>query len=322
MNNRLIFAAMTEQEQLIEDLKRVVCEAAAAAKEFVGTGEKEAGDQAAVDAMRMAFENATMDAVVRVGEGEKDEAPMLYVGEKLGNGQGLKLDIAVDPVEGTSLMAADLPNAIAVVAATTQGGFWDAGSAYYMKKIVVGARAKGAIDINQSTEENLQAIAKASDKRVEELVIYVLDKPRHVQLRKEIEACGATVDLHPEGDVIGSVLALIPDSEVDALMGIGGAPEAVISAAAVLALGGDMQGQLAPQQEEERSNLLAEGIDIDLVLYLKDLVKTNWAVFAAAGVTSGDLLEGPLEAINDQTLVDYLVIGPEAGQVENDFLEV
>ncbi|SMD33919.1 fructose-1,6-bisphosphatase II [Reichenbachiella faecimaris] len=313
---------MTEHEQLVEDLKQVVCSAAAAAKKFVGTGEKEAGDQAAVDAMRKSFEEAQMDAVVRVGEGEKDEAPMLYMGEKLGNGVGLKLDIAVDPVEGTSLMAAGKPNAIAVVAATDQGKFWDAGSAYYMKKIVVGAAARGAIDITKSTADNLKSIAQASEKKIEDLVVYVLDKPRHIELRKEIEACGARVDLHAEGDVIGSVLALMEASEVDALMGIGGAPEAVITAAAVLALGGDMQGQLAPQQEDERSALLAEGTDIDKVLLLSDLVQSDWAVFVAAGVTAGVLLDEPKESTNNEVLVDYLMIGPEAGQVENDLFEL
>lgn len=310
---------MTEKEQLVEDLKNVVCKAAAATMDHIGTGAKEAGDQAAVDAMRDAFEHANMNAVVRVGEGEKDEAPMLYVGEKLGNGSGLKLDIAVDPVEGTSLMAAGKPNAIAVVAATDQGKFWDAGSAYYMNKIVVGEDAKGSIDITKSTSENLKSIAEASGKSVSDLVVYVLDKPRHVALRKEIEACGARVDLHAEGDVIGSILALMPDSEVDALMGIGGAPEAVITAAAVLALGGDMQGQLAPQQEDEKAALLTEGVDLEKVLKLIDLVQSDWAVFAAAGVTSGELLKGPMESMNDELLVEYLVIGPESGQIENDF---
>ncbi|UXX81064.1 class II fructose-bisphosphatase [Reichenbachiella carrageenanivorans] len=310
---------MIDQEQLVDDLKAVVCSAAAAAKKFVGTGEKEAGDQAAVDAMRQAFEVAQMDGVVRVGEGEKDDAPMLYVGEKLGNGQGMKVDIAIDPVEGTSLMAAGKPNAIAVVAATDQGAFWDAGSAYYMNKIVVGPEAKGAIDINKSATENLQAIAKAKHKKVEDLVIYVLDKPRHVSLRQEIEAAGARVDLHAEGDVIGSVLALISDSEIDALMGIGGAPEAVITAAAVLALGGDMQGKLAPQQDEERQALLEEGCDLDRVLYLKDLVKSDWAVFAAAGVTAGLLLDEPKDSASGEMVVEYLVIGPEAGEIDNDF---
>lgn len=309
---------MTDSDltQLEEDLKNVVCQAAMATRTFVGTGLKEAGDQAAVDAMRQAFENATMNAVVRVGEGEKDEAPMLYVGEVLGNGNGLPLDIAVDPVEGTSLMAAGKPNAIAVVAATSQGGFWDAGSAYYMKKIVVGPGAKGVIDIARSTQENLTAIANATGKQLADLTVYVLDKPRHRELVHEIESCGARVDLHPEGDVIGSVLALLPDSPVDALMGIGGAPEAVITAAAVLALGGDMQGQLAPQKTDEKSALLAEGADLDKILKLDDLVSSDWAVFAASGVTSGVVLDGPTFNSEHDYQADCLIIGPRSGQLQ------
>ncbi|MEO9965483.1 MAG: class II fructose-bisphosphatase [Reichenbachiella sp.] len=307
---------MTEQqkERLIEDLNQVVCQAAFAARHHVGTGEKEAGDQAAVDAMRMAFESAQMDAIVKVGEGEKDEAPMLYVGEALGTGSGLRLDIAVDPVEGTALMASGKPNAIAVVAATDRDGFWDAGSAYYMKKIVVGSKAKGVVDINASTQRNLEAIAHASGKKIENLVIYVLDKPRHKELIAEIEECGATVDLHAEGDVIGSILALMPDHPVDALMGIGGAPEAVISAAAVLALDGDMQGQLAPQQDSERTNLLTEGAILDQVLKLEDLVKSNWAIFAAAGVTSGALLNAP-QKVEGRWQADSVLLGPQAGAI-------
>lgn len=303
-----------EEKRLAEDLREIVSRAALAAHEYVGTGEKEKGDQAAVDAMRTAFEQAVMNAEVRVGEGEKDEAPMLYVGEKLGNGEGLNLDIAVDPVEGTSLMAAGKANAIAVVAATDQNGFWDAGSAYYMNKIVVGAEAKGTIDIRKSTAANLNSIARAKGKGIEEMIVYVLDKPRHKKLRNEIEACGAQVDLHAEGDVIGSVLALLPESKVDALMGIGGAPEAVISAAAVLALGGDMQGMLAPQLEEERSALVAEGTMVDQVLYLTDLVKSKWAVFAAAGVTSGVLLTAP-KVEGSQWKADSIVIGPGTGRI-------
>lgn len=312
----------SEREQLIKDLKHVVCAAANRTKKYVGSGKKEAGDQAAVDAMRNAFESSEMDAVVRVGEGEKDEAPMLYVGEKLGNGSGLKLDIAVDPVEGTSLMAAGKPNAIAVVAATVQGGFWDAGSAYYMNKLVVGSQAKGAIDIEKSTSENLKSIAEALHKKVEDLIIYVLDKPRHYKLRQEIEACGATVDLHAEGDVIGSIMALLPERKVDALMGIGGAPEAVITAAAVLALGGDMQGQLAPQHQEEKMALQKEGVDLNQTLFLNDLVKSDWAVFAAAGVTSGVLLEAPSQKNDHHASIDSIVIGPEAGHIENGLYQL
>lgn len=309
----------SDRKQLVADLMQVVSQAAVATIKYVGSGQKEAGDQAAVDAMRNSFERSNMQAVVRVGEGEKDEAPMLYVGEKLGNGRGPNLDIAVDPVEGTALMATGRPNAIAVVAATAKDGFWDAGSAYYMKKIVVGADAKGAIDVEASTADNLKAIAKASGKNLNELNVYVLDKPRHWQLIKEIEDCGATVELHPEGDVIGSVLALMPDSHIDVLMGIGGAPEAVITAAAVVALGGDMQGQLAPQGEVERDALMTEGVDIHKVLALTDLVKSDWAIFAAAGVTSGVLLDAPVQHSEGEYQADCLVIGPHSGHLEKSF---
>ena len=300
---------------LAQSLKQVVAKAALAADTFSGTGQKEAGDQAAVDAMRKAFEPLDMDAIVRVGEGEKDEAPMLYAGEKLGTGKGIKLDLAVDPVEGTSLMAAGKPNAIAVLAASEQDAFWDAGSAYYMNKIVVGAKAKGSIDIKKSTAENLTSIAHTLNKKCSDLIVFVLDKPRHATLRQEIEATGAQVDLHAEGDVIGSLLALLPDSPVDALMGIGGAPEAVITAAAVKALDGDMQGQLTPQLPIEKEALKQEGKDLSKVLLLDDLVKSDWAIFAAAGVTSGLLLEAPKTA-NEKSVVDTLIIGPQSGQIE------
>lgn len=306
---------------LSESLKQVVAQAALAAHPFSGTGEKEAGDQAAVDAMRKAFESLDMDAVVRVGEGEKDEAPMLYVGEKLGTGKGIKLDIAVDPVEGTSLMAAGKPNAIAVLAASDQNAFWDAGSAYYMNKIVVGSEAKGSIDIKKSTSQNLHAIAEALHKKISQLTVFVLDKPRHISLRKEIEDTGAKVDLHAEGDVIGSLLALLPDSPVDVLMGIGGAPEAVITAAAVKALDGDMQGQLAPQLPIEKEKLIKEGRDLDQVLFLDHLVKADWAIFAAAGVTSGLLLQAPLISANKST-IDTLVIGPKSGFLSQSTEEI
>ncbi|WP_162555863.1 class II fructose-bisphosphatase [Reichenbachiella versicolor] len=273
-------------------LQEIVAKAAIASYPHIGTGGKDEGDQAAVDAMRSAFEGKEIDAIVRVGEGEKDEAPMLYVGEKLGTGNGPLLDIAVDPIEGTSLMAAGKPNAIATIAATDQGAFWDAGHAYYMDKIVVNGQAKGVIDINASTEQNLKAIAKAKGKSIEQIVVYVLNKPRHIELVKEIETLGATVALHDEGDVIGSILALVEESEIDVLMGIGGAPEAVVTAAAVKALGGGMQGKLAPQKDFEIKNLSDAGVDLDIVYQLDDLIKSEYAVFAAAGVTTGPLLKG------------------------------
>lgn len=309
---------MQSTKELSEDLIKVVTQAAIATKPFVGSGEKEAGDQAAVDAMRKAFDQANLQGSIKVGEGEKDEAPMLYVGEKVGNGKGPEIDIAVDPVEGTALMASGLPNAITVLAATEKDGFWDAGSAYYMNKIVVGARAKGTVDILSSTEENLKSVAHALNKSIEEVTVYVLDKPRHQDLIKEIKELGAQVCAEPEGDVIGSIMALIPDSGIDMLMGIGGAPEAVITAAAVKVMGGEMQGQLAPQKVDERQRLHDEGADLQQILTTHDFVKADWAIFAAAGVTSGMLLKGVDELMDHS---EFIVIGPETGKVNKGRVE-
>lgn len=314
-----IFLATMNSDSIKEILKVVAAKAALATKDHIGTGEKEAGDQAAVDAMRKAFDTADIDAIVRVGEGEKDEAPMLYVGEKLGTGNGEAVDIAVDPVEGTRLMAEGLPNAITVIAATKRGRFWDSGSAYYMDKLVVGKEATGAIDINRPLMENLKSIAEKLKKPLTELGVYILDKPRHHNAIQEMKAAGVKVFAHKEGDVIGSILALLPESEIDVLVGIGGAPEAVITAAAVRALGGEMQGKLAPQKPEEDINLQNDGIDLDRVYYLDDLVLCDWAVFAAAGVTNGPLLTGVTNDANGKLSTECITIGPEPGSVIKSF---
>ncbi|MGL1888626.1 MAG: class II fructose-bisphosphatase [Reichenbachiella sp.] len=311
---------MDEHIKIKNILVNVVAKAAVATQPFIGSEDKEGGDQAAVDAMRKAFVGQELNAVVRVGEGEKDEAPMLYVGEELGSGKGLAIDIAVDPVEGTALMARGDDNAIAVIAASDRGSFWDAGSAYYMDKIVVGLGARGCIDINKSTKDNLTAIAKGLNKKVSELTVFVLDKPRHHELVQDIKAAGASVDLHAEGDVIGSILAVMPDSGIDVLMGIGGAPEAVISAAAVKMMGGDMQGKLAPQKAEEELGLLGEGADLDKVLTTDDLVKSDWAIFSAAGVTDGVILKG-VHGDQGSLSTECLTIGPQFGKLERKILE-
>ena len=295
-----------------EYLREIVAKAAIASFPFIGTGSKNEGDQAAVDAMRAAFEGKDMDAIVRVGEGEKDNAPMLYVGERLGTGRGTKLDIAVDPIEGTSLMAAGKPNAISVIAASEQDAFWEAGHAYYMDKIVVGRQAKDVIDIRASVAENLHAIARAKGKSIADVSVYVLNKPRHIKLRAEIAAIGANVALHDEGDVIGSAMALMDDSGIDVLMGIGGAPEAVITAAAVKALGGGMQGRLAPQKEDELENLQREGVDLAKVYQLDDFIRSDYAVFAAAGVTTGPLLQG-VEVSETSYSTEVIVIDSSYG---------
>lgn len=289
-----------------DGLEMVVAKAAIATFPWIGKNDKNAGDQAAVDAMRVAFNDVPIDGVIRVGEGEKDEAPMLYVGELVGSGTGISVDIAVDPVEGTALMADDLPNSITVAAATERGGMWDAGSAYYMDKIVLARSTHGKLDIRKGAAYNLTVISEVLDKPVEELCIYVLDKPRHIGLIREIESCGAKVSIHPEGDVVGSILALLPDTGIDALMGIGGAQEAVITAAAVKALGGEMQGKLQPQKEAEKNNLINEGVDLEQVLGVDDFIKTDWSVLAAAGVTDGAMLQGVTDSLTTQTLL----IGP------------
>lgn len=274
------------------ELVRVTEAAALSASRFMGAGDKEAGDGAAVDAMRAVLETVSMDGVVVIGEGEKDEAPMLYNGEEVGNGVEPKLDIAVDPVEGTRLLAYGRPNSISVVAATERGAMWDPGPSFYMNKIVVGEAARHAIDITQSVAQNLVSIADALERRVNEVTVFVLDRPRHKTLIEEIRAAGARVQLHTDGDVMGALMAAIPGTGVDVLMGIGGTPEGVISAAAIKALNGGMEGVRSPQLESEALQLKEMDVDVDQVLKLEDLIKADDAFFAATGITAGPFLDG------------------------------
>ncbi len=266
--------------------------AAIAAVKFAGTGEKEKGDGAAVDAMRAVLKTVNIKGTVIIGEGEKDEAPMLYNGEKVGSGNGMEVDIAVDPVEGTSLLARGEPNSIAVIAMAEKGSMWNPGSSFYMNKIIVGKQAKEAIDITKSPTENLHNVAKALGKHINDLTVFVLDKKRHQGLIAEIGVVGAKVALHAEGDVMGALMAVIPDTGVDMLMGIGGTPEGVITAAAIKALGGGMQGMRSPQFAEEKEALKKEGVDLNQVLGLDDLIKSEDAFFAATGITEGIFLDG------------------------------
>ena len=274
------------------ELVRVTEAAALSAARFMGIGDKEGGDGAAVDAMRAVLQTVEMDGVVVIGEGEKDNAPMLYNGEVVGTGNEPKLDIAVDPVEGTSLLAYGRPNSIAVIAAAPRGAMWSPGASLYMDKIVVEKRAAGVIDITKSTAENLQAISEAYERPVTDLTVFILDKPRHKKLISEIRETGARISLHTDGDVIGGLMAAVPGTGIDVLMGIGGTPEGVITAAAVKALGGGMQGIRAPQLEEEHKALESLGEPLDKVLELDDLVSSNDAFFAATGITQGPFLEG------------------------------
>ena len=286
---------ITADRNLALDLVRVTEAAALAAGRWVGRGEKELGDQAAVEAMRHILGSIDMDGVVVIGEGAKDEAPMLADGERVGTGRGPAVDVAVDPVEGTSLLAYGRPDSIAVIGLAPRGTMWSPGPAYYMQKLVVGRDAHAAVSrlsLDAPLGETLAAIAEAKRRRVEDLAVFVLDKPRHVQLIAELRAAGARVLLRTDGDVAGALLAATPDSGVDALMGVGGTPEGVIAACAIVALGGAMFARLAPQRDDERRALAEAGTDVARVLTERDLVASDNVFFAATGITDGVLLDG------------------------------
>lgn len=289
---------MTEQSELFPDrnlameLVRVTEAAALASGRWVGRGQKNEGDGAAVNAMRKMINSVEMDGVIVIGEGEKDEAPMLFNGEQVGTGHGAAVDIAVDPVDGTRLMAEGRPNAISVIAAADRGSMFNPQDAFYMNKIAVGPEAVGAIDITKSTAENIKSVAEAKGVRPADITVVVLDRPRHKQLVDDIRAAGAKVRFIMDGDVAGAIAAAQDTSSIDIAMGIGGTPEGVVTACALKCLGGEIQGMLAPQGDEEREKVLAAGHDLDRVLGINDLVTSDNCYFAATGVTNGDMLRG------------------------------
>lgn len=274
------------------ELVRCTEAAALLASRWVGRGDKEAGDQAAVDGMRQLLNEIDMDAVVVIGEGDKDEAPMLYHGERLGTGTGPKLDIAVDPVEGTRLLANGQGNATCVIAVAERGAFYRWQDVAYMEKIAVGPRAAHVIDITRTPRENLEAIAAARDMDPVDLSVVVLDRPRHEQLIREIREVGAKIHLIGDGDVAGALMAAMPGTGIDVLMGVGGAPEAVISAAAIKCVGGAMQTRLWPRNDQERALVVERGIDVNRVFTHDDLAGCDNIAFAITGLTEGQLLDG------------------------------
>ncbi len=277
------------------DLVRVTEAAAMAAGRWMGRGQKEAGDQAAVEAMRLMLSMVEMDGIVVIGEGAKDEAPMLYNGERVGNGQGPVVDVAVDPVEGTALLAYGRPDSISVVAVAPRGTLWSPGPAFYMNKLVVGPEARAVIHpdlLKAPVAEILSVIASALKKSLRDLTVFVLDKPRHQTLIAQIRQSGARVLLRTDGDVAGALMAATPNSGVDVLMGIGGTPEGVIAACAVRTLGGAMLAQLAPQKPGEREAVEQAGLSLDRILTEADLVQSEDVFFAATGITDGVLLPG------------------------------
>jgi fructose-1,6-bisphosphatase II len=274
------------------ELVRVTEAAALGAARWIGRGDKNAADQAAVDAMRLMLDTVAMDGVVVIGEGEKDEAPMLYNGERVGNGAGPEVDVAVDPLEGTRLTALGQPNAIAVIAVGERGSMLFPGAAVYMNKIAVGPEAADAIDIEASAAENVRRVAAAKDMEIGDVTVVVLERDRHDTLIAELREAGARVNLIRDGDVAPAIAAAQSFTGVDMLMGIGGTPEGVISAAAIKCLGGAIQGKLWPRDEDERRKLIDAGYDVDRVLRTDDLVAGDNVFVAATGVTSGALLRG------------------------------
>ena len=274
------------------DLIRCTEAAALRAGRLMGRGDKNAGDQAAVDAMRLMLDSVQMDGMVVIGEGEKDEAPMLYTGERVGTGEPPMVDIAVDPVEGTTLLAEGMPGAIAVVAIAERGSLYTWSGLAYMDKLAVGERARGAINIDAPVEENIRNVAKALKKNLEDITVVVLDRPRHKELIKQIRATGARIKLILHGDVSAGVMTSIEDPPADMLMGIGGAPEAVITAAALKCLGGEMQCKLWARNDEERALVVENKLDLNKIYSIDDLVKGENVFFAATGITDGEFLRG------------------------------
>jgi fructose-1,6-bisphosphatase II len=285
-------AKQVPDRNLAMELVRVTEAAALAASRWVGRGDKEGADGAAVDAMRVILESVPMDGIVVIGEGEKDEAPMLYNGERIGDGTPPQTDIAVDPVEGTSLTALGLGNAISVIAVSERGTMFDPGPCFYMEKIAVGPDCLGVVDITKSPTENLEAVAKAKGESVRDLTAVILERPRHADLIAEVRAAGARIRLISAGDVIGAVSTAWPNSGADILFGIGGTPEGVIAAAALKCMGGELQGRLWPQNETERAAAVAAGYDLDRVLSTNDLVRGDNCFFAVTGITDGEVLKG------------------------------
>jgi fructose-1,6-bisphosphatase II len=274
------------------DLVRVTEAAALAAGRWMGRGQKEDGDQAAVDAMRLVLNSIDIDGVIVIGEGEKDEAPMLFNGERLGTGKGPALDIAVDPVEGTRLLAQGRQNSVATVALAESGSMFNPGPIVYMHKIAVGLAGKGHLDIDAPIEVNLNMIAREKGADVDDLTVVILERPRHEELIQRVRETGARIRLITDGDVAGAMLAAQPDSGIDLLIGIGGTPEGVLSACALKCMGGEIQGRLYPRNDAEAKAAKDMGYDLDKVLRIDDLVATEDIFFAVTGITDGELVDG------------------------------
>ncbi|MHA6250661.1 class II fructose-bisphosphatase [Oceanobacillus sp. CAU 1775] len=302
------------ERSLSMELVRVTEAAALGSARWMGRGLKNEADDAATTAMRTVFDTIPMQGVVVIGEGEMDEAPMLYIGEKLGTGDGPGVDVAVDPLEGTSIVAQGTWNALAVVAIADKGTLLHAPD-MYMDKIAVGPDAVGKVDINASVVDNLKAVAAAKNKKIEDLLVTVLDRPRHEKLIQEVRNTGARIKLIPDGDVAAAINTAFDHTGVDILLGVGGAPEAVLAAAALKCLGGEIQGKLIPSNDEERARCKEMGIeDLDKVFYMDDFCSGDDAIFAATGVTDGELLKG-VQFKGSKATTETVVLRAKSGTV-------
>ena len=296
------------------ELARVTEAAALAAGRFMGRGDKEGADGAAVNAMRVVLQTVDMNGIIVIGEGEKDNAPMLYNGEVVGNGFQPDVDVAVDPIDGTRPLAFGRTNSLATVAIAPRGSMFDPGPFVYMNKLAVGPEAKGVINIEKSITENLQAIAKAKHKDVEDLTTIILDRPRHENMIAEIRKSGARIRLIPDGDVAAALMTAWSDSGVDVLLGVGGTPEGVIAACALRAMGGEIQGKLFARDEDELRRGREAGYDFEKVLTMDDLVSSEDVFFAATGITDGELLKG-VRYFGDGASTNSLVVRGLTGTV-------
>jgi fructose-1,6-bisphosphatase II len=296
------------------ELVRATELAALGAARWMGRGEKESADQAAVDGLRTSLGEIAMNGVVVIGEGEKDEAPMLYIGEEVGNGSDPAVDIAVDPIDGTRLLSNGMPNALSVVALSERGSMYYPPHIAYMEKIATGPEAADAIDIERSLTENLQRVAKAKGKAIRDLTVVILDRPRHEAMIKEIREAGARIKMITDGDVAGAVMAAMPNTGLDLLVGVGGAPEAVVAVCALKCIGGNMQCRLWPRNEREWEVVKEYNMDVKQVRGMDDLVASNNVFFAATGITDGELLRG-VHYHGDGATTQSLVMRSKSGTV-------
>lgn len=302
------------ERNLSFELARVTETAAMAAARWQGRGDKEAADQAAVDGMRLILGSLDIDGVIVIGEGEKDNAPMLFNGERVGTGVGQSWDVAVDPVDGTTLTARGTPGAIAVIALADRGSMYAPGSMVYMDKIAVGPESAGLVDLEAPIRHNLEQVAKARGKDLNDLTAVILDRPRNQRHIEEVRATGARIRLINDGDIAGAIATTQDHSGIDILLGIGGSPEAVITAAALSCVGGEIQTRLWPRDETERRYAAENGHDLTKVLTIKDLVASDRVLFAATGVTGGEFLDG-VEFIGDGAITHSVLMRAKTGSV-------